>query len=118
MYAYYEFVSNVEDKQTRRNQIRASTFEDPDYYSSYLEIASKYNAPMRELGALKALKAAIRNGKIQTVVIPSFENLYLEEARSHNLLLNFLKNGIQVAVGNPYNIQTEEDTDFDPSDFF
>ena len=109
MYAYYEFVSNAEEKQARLKQIRASSFEDPAYYSSYLEIAPKYDAPMRELRALKALKAAIRKGKLQTVVISSFENLYMEEEHAFNLLLNLMKNGIQVAVGNPSNLQTEDD---------
>lgn len=37
MYAYYQFVSNSEEKQIRLDQIRKLTFADPDYYSPYLK---------------------------------------------------------------------------------
>lgn len=108
-YAYYEFVSNEEEKQSRLKQIRESSCKDPAYYSAYLEIAPRYDAPIRELKALKALKAAIRKGKIQTVVISSIENFYMEEAHTLNLLLSFMGNGIQIAFGTPSNIQSEDD---------
>ena len=108
-YAYYEFVSSEEEKQSRLKQIRESFGKDPDYYSAYLEIAPRYDAPTSELRALKSLKTAIRKEKIQTVVIASFENFYMAEVHTLNLLLNFMRNGIQVAVGTPSNIQTEDD---------
>ena len=41
----------------------------PDYYSSYLEVAPGYNASWNELQALCSLKAAVRRGKIQLLVL-------------------------------------------------
>lgn len=109
MYAWYEFVNNVEEKHACLSRIRESFGKDPDFYSAYLEIPLEYNAPMRELKAIKALKAAIRKGKIQTVVIPSFENFYMAEVRTYSVLMNLMRSGVRIAIGEPDNYQTEED---------
>lgn len=108
-YAWYEFVNNVEEKHHCLSRIRKSFGEDPDFYSAYLEIPREYNAPMRELKAIKALKAAIRKGRIQLVVIPSFENFYMAEVRTYSVLINLMRSGVCVAIGDPENVQTEED---------
>ena len=109
MYACYEFVSNVEEKHIRLSRIKESFGNDPNFYSAYLEIPRKYNAPIRELKAIKALKAAIKKGKIQMVVIPSFDNFYMAEARTYSMLLNLMRSGICIAIENPDNVQTEQD---------
>lgn len=108
-YAWYEFVTNVEEKNLRRGQVLEALEKDPDFYSAYFEIPQEYNAPVREMKAIKALKAAIKKGKIRTVVIPSFENFYMAEIRTYNLLTNLMRAGVRIAIGTADNLQTEED---------
>lgn len=108
-FAWYEFVSNVEERHLCLSRIKESFGNDPDFYSAYLEITQTYNSPVRELKAIKALKAAIRKGKIQTVVIPSFENIYMAEVRTYSVLMNLMHSGVRIAIGTPDNFQTEED---------
>ena len=108
-YAYYEFVPNEEEKRLRLQQLNELAKADPDCYSAYMEIASRYNAPLMELRAMKALKAAIRKGKVDMIVIPSFANLYMEQVRAHDLLLDFLNKGVCIAIGEPQNILSKQD---------
>jgi len=107
-FAYYEVVSSQQEKKLRLQEIEESVGKDPDYYSSYLEVAPVYNASWKQLRALCALKAAVRKKKIQLLVIPSLENLHMSENRTVNLLLDFMDKGVQIALENPENIQTEE----------
>ena len=107
-FAYYEVVSSQEEKKLRLQEIKTSVGQHPDYYSSYLEVAPAYNASWKQLRALCSLKAAVRKEKIQLLVIPSLENLHMSETRAVNLLLDLMDKGVQIALENPENIQTEE----------
>lgn len=107
-FAYYEVVFSREEKERRLQEIKASMRENPDYYSSYLEVAPGYNASWNELRAMCSMKSAVRRGKIQLLVIPSLENLHMEETRAVYLLLDLMAKGVKIALRNPKNIQTKE----------
>ena len=105
-YAYYEAAATEEEKQARLAGIKAAARTDPDYYSAYLEVAPAYDAPLYKRKALNSLKAAIKRGKVEKVVISSLENLAMEELTAAYLLEEL---GVPVALGDPGNVLSRED---------
>lgn len=109
MYAYYEVVSSEEERKCRLKQIKDSVAGDICYYSAYIEVSPRYDAPLRELRAMRSLKAAIKRGRIQTLVISSLENLYMQETHALSVLFDFVEAGVQIALGEPTRVLTEND---------
>ena len=109
-YAYYEVVASEEEKKLRKAQILNTNTGD-NFYSAYLEVAPRYDAPDSEKRAIRSLKDAIRRGKVQTVVLPSLENLRISELFAFHLFRYFQDREIRVAFGTPDNIYSPEALD-------
>lgn len=107
-YAYYEVVSTEEEKQERLRQILAEAGNDPHYFSAYIDVTTRYNCPWSFLKSMQSLKTAVRRGRVQILVIPSLQKLYMHEYRALSFLLSLMQQGVQIAVGTPSDIQTEE----------
>ena len=108
-YAYYGAVSGEAEKLICLERIRASVGQDRDYYKTYLEMAPGYNCPVCELKALRNLRAAIRRGKVDKVVILDPRSLAMGEDNLSWLLHDFLGRGVRVAFGDPDNVRTGAD---------
>lgn len=108
-FAFYEVVSSESEKKERLRTIKETYGKSPDYFSSYLEVAQIYNASRGSLRALHSMRAAIRKGKIDTVVIKSISNLRMEERRAYELLMTLMDNGINIALREPGKLLTREE---------
>jgi len=107
-YAYYEVVATQEEKERRLQELQRSVGSDPNYFSAYLEVAPPYDAAWKSLRAMCSMKAAVRRGSFQVLVIPSLLNLQMSESRAVRLLKELMDKGVQIALGAPENLQTEE----------
>lgn len=107
-YAYFEVVKNADEKKARQLELKHRTKEDENYYSSYIQIAEWYNSLLYECTALKSLKAAIRKGKVNIVVVPGIQGLSMQPMYAYCFLCKLAETGVSIAFGSPENIQTPD----------
>ena len=108
-YAYFEVVKNEEEKKARQLELKHRAKEDENYYSSYIQVAEDYNSSLYECTALKSLKAAIRKGNVNIVVVPGIQGLRMQPMNAYCFLCKLAETGVSIAFGYPENIQSPND---------
>lgn len=107
-YALYEVVSTEAEKEARKQEIRKQKHSDPRLYSAYIDVLPSFGVSRSQRRGMQSLMAAIRKKKFDTLVIPSYENLKMDEHYAIMTLLNIRDMGIQIALEDPKNIQSEQ----------
>lgn len=108
-YAYYSVVPSQEQKEYALWLLGSRTAGDADFYGTYIDVAPEYNGALQDRRAWRSLQAAVRKGKIQTVVIQSFDNLHLGEIRGYSMLKRLMAHGVQIALKCPQRILSDDE---------
>lgn len=104
-FGYYDLAADEAEKVDKLRALRAQFGTE---VSPYIEVAPEFHAPMHQRKAMRALMAAVRKGRFQTVLLPSVAALHMHSFRACELLMGFYDKGIQIALGKPDNVLSRE----------
>lgn len=96
--AVYDVVRTPEEKKLRLADIKAENKNNPDFYSAYIDVAPEYNEAFSDRCGYRSLTRAIREGKVDTVRIPSFERMYMFEGYAFHLMNVLKEKGVRAIL--------------------
>ena len=108
MYAIYKVVVSNSQKQALKEIFKQLKRADKNFYSGYVEVAPKFDEARSNRRAMMSLEKAVKKGKVDTVVLDSFENLYMNTRYAYNILCRWMDMGVSIALEEPNAIQTED----------
>ncbi len=107
-YAYYEAAKDENEKEQRLRAIKDMTKDDPNYYSSYIDVVPRYTGVLSERRSYRSLKAAVRRGAVDIVVIPDMRSLQMQTSDVLYISEQLMRLGARIAFGRPDNIQDSD----------
>jgi len=96
---FYAVVKNEADAAKLHADITARVGDAPDFYGIYIDSGIDYNTAVSKRRRYKAMMNAVRRGKADTILIRSFDDLFMSEVYAGSVLLHLKNKGISVIVG-------------------
>ena len=102
--AYYEVTSTEAEKKTRILEFTQQMEVDGSLVSFFVDVVPVFDLPRAQRTGLDALIAAAKKKQFDTLVIPSYENLKMDEHAAMVTLLQLREMGITIALEQPRHI--------------
>ena len=97
--AFYAAVRSEAEAVQLMEEVTARYGEEPGFYSAYIDKDIRYNTIVSGRRRYRALRNAVRAGKVDTVLLRSADDLLVAEEYAGTVLINLAKKGVFVIVG-------------------
>jgi len=96
--AYYCVVKTEEEREKLLKSVKEKYKDDPEYYRTYLDVGVEFDEAMSKRTRYTALRNAMRKGKVDTLILPSFKARHVSELYACNIFLDLKAIGVNVII--------------------